>query len=189
MARKVRCPQCGAKNASDVRRCRVCTAIINTSAPEPGKVPPKDHAAPVDVFDASALDRTMAPKKSFLSGSGLSERLAAAAPGGEGPASDGVATGDDSWSRGSAGDDPFRELAPLVAPPPPVEPIGYRPGTMASELFGEPPGLDDVPGDAIVIDAVPRHGFEPPPLELEPDEHFDPNDLVIERGPLRPEES
>lgn len=187
MARKVRCPQCGAKNTSDVRRCRVCTAIINTSAPEPGKVPPKDHTAPVDVFDASALDRTMAPKKSFVGGSELSERLAAAAPGGEGPASDGVASRGDSWS-GSVGDDPFEQLAPLVAPRSPVEPIGYRPGTMASELFGEPPGLDDVPGDAIVIDAVPRHAAQPPPLEFASDEHFDPNDLVIERGPLRPEE-
>lgn len=33
MAKKVRCPQCGAKNAADARRCRVCTTIINADVP------------------------------------------------------------------------------------------------------------------------------------------------------------
>lgn len=34
MAKKLRCPACGAKNAIGVRRCRVCTAILDASVPE-----------------------------------------------------------------------------------------------------------------------------------------------------------
>lgn len=34
MARKVRCPQCGAKNVADERRCRICGAVVNAEVVE-----------------------------------------------------------------------------------------------------------------------------------------------------------
>lgn len=34
MARKLKCPSCGAKNAADDRRCKICTAVLNPDAPE-----------------------------------------------------------------------------------------------------------------------------------------------------------
>ncbi len=34
MAAKTKCPQCGAKNATDARRCRVCANLLNLAAPE-----------------------------------------------------------------------------------------------------------------------------------------------------------
>lgn len=34
MANTTRCPQCGADNAEDSRRCRVCANLLNASVPE-----------------------------------------------------------------------------------------------------------------------------------------------------------
>jgi hypothetical protein len=34
MARKVKCEQCGAKNAADSRRCRICGAVVNAEVVE-----------------------------------------------------------------------------------------------------------------------------------------------------------
>jgi hypothetical protein len=34
VAKKQRCPACGAKNAIDLRRCRVCAALINVEVAE-----------------------------------------------------------------------------------------------------------------------------------------------------------
>jgi hypothetical protein len=52
MARKVRCPQCGAKNAGDARRCRICGAVVNAEVVEapqgvgPGRFSGAGEAAP-----------------------------------------------------------------------------------------------------------------------------------------------
>ncbi|MCX7619995.1 MAG: hypothetical protein N2037_04005 [Acidimicrobiales bacterium] len=179
MAKKVRCPRCGAKNTADLRRCRVCTAIINASAPEPGMAPTRQEAPSLDVFDPAALERTMMPTKSFRGRSGLSERLAA------GSAARGTA--ESAWSGGgSAVDDPFASLTPPAPKTVMPEPTGYRPGGMAAELFGTPSGPTNDPADAIVIDVPSRHAQEVPPPELASGEHFDPNGLVIERDPLPP---
>jgi hypothetical protein len=56
MARKVKCPHCGAKNAGDSRRCRICGGVVNEDVYEdpaavgPGRVggaggamPPSDE--------------------------------------------------------------------------------------------------------------------------------------------------
>jgi hypothetical protein len=34
MAKKIRCPGCGAKNSSDERRCRICGAVVNAEVAE-----------------------------------------------------------------------------------------------------------------------------------------------------------
>jgi ribosomal protein L40E len=37
MAGKTKCPQCGATNSGDARRCRVCANLLNVDAPETRK--------------------------------------------------------------------------------------------------------------------------------------------------------
>lgn len=70
MAKKVKCPSCGAKNAADDRRCRVCTAVINTAAaeaPSKGELKSKKEleaieeatAANARGFDATELHENM----------------------------------------------------------------------------------------------------------------------------------
>jgi len=90
MGSKTRCPACGAKNELTVRRCRVCTAIVNPDVPEGGPVVEEPVARPAldDHFDSGVIDRQLQSARSkFGGGSGaLSARLAAA-NGGEIPAS------------------------------------------------------------------------------------------------------
>ena len=74
---------CGAKNAADLRRCRLCTAVINPDIPEAAEAPEAPAPAGTDVladhFDAGQLDRQIQPAKSrFSGGSGLGARIAAA---------------------------------------------------------------------------------------------------------------
>jgi hypothetical protein len=39
MAKSVRCPQCGADNATDQRRCRICAELLNPDIPDEGLQP------------------------------------------------------------------------------------------------------------------------------------------------------
>ena len=82
MGSKRRCPACGAKNEMTVRRCRVCTVVINPDVPEGGPVVEEPAPAPAltDHFDAGVIDRQMQSARSkFGGGSGaLAARLAAA---------------------------------------------------------------------------------------------------------------
>lgn len=150
MAKKVKCPQCGAKNAGDARRCRVCTAIINTDIPEErrgfaltkdelgreGPPPPGAASTPPGGPPLGA------PPVAPLDGGGAS------APG------DGIVI-----------DVPLRN--PAAAPPPGVAdgPDG------GDDLFG---------GDGIVIETAPRNpAVAPPPIEVD-DEPFDPDGLIID---------
>lgn len=78
MAKKVKCPSCGAKNSADDHRCRVCTAVINPAAAE--AVPKHQLKSKTELeaieeakaanersFDAAELQRSMddagAPRK------------------------------------------------------------------------------------------------------------------------------
>ncbi len=84
MAAKRRCPDCGAKNELSVRRCRLCTALINPDAPEADADGSLDETAsgpgPIGNFDADQINRQVQPARSrFGAGSsGLSARIAAA---------------------------------------------------------------------------------------------------------------
>jgi hypothetical protein len=69
-----------------VRRCRVCTTVINPEAPEAARqeVVPVMPSGPVvpDHFDAGVIDRQIQPARGrFEASSGLSSRLAAAQTG------------------------------------------------------------------------------------------------------------
>jgi hypothetical protein len=85
MAAKVKCPACGAKNALDAPRCRVCTAMIDVQAPADRTVPDgPSHPSPGigDHFDPGVIDRQIQPARSRFagtsSGGGLSARIASA---------------------------------------------------------------------------------------------------------------
>lgn len=85
MAAKVRCPGCGAKNALDARRCRVCIVLMNPDAPPGDEFRDESGAgAPSTDFDASELqrqlDRQPGPANGrgiFTGPSGLAARIAA----------------------------------------------------------------------------------------------------------------
>lgn len=74
MARKVKCPQCGAKNAGEARRCRICGAVVNTEVGEdpqavaPGRFsgageqgPPSDEQLRNMGYDVKPVARTNEP--------------------------------------------------------------------------------------------------------------------------------
>jgi hypothetical protein len=192
MAKKVRCPGCGAKNDVGQHRCRVCTAVIDPSATE-------------------GLPKGLAKQRK------LDERLAAAAdkrkqraPGSAEPDPFGGAT--DLGPFGGTAPDDTAGFGPMpAAATPPMAPVPTEP--VATEPLATEPlaPAAELPADAIVIDAAPRHladvtapvepepageadswdavgGIEidvvsrnataPPPLEYEGS--FDPDDLVID---------
>ena len=82
MAAKMTCPGCGAKNAGDSHRCRICTAVLNPGAPEGAAAAPDPPPAPLaalDHFDADEINRQMQPTRTRFGsgGGGLSARIAA----------------------------------------------------------------------------------------------------------------
>ncbi len=144
MAKKVRCPQCGAKNAADARRCRVCTTIINADVPAEQLGQGLGQAA-LRAEVPSAGEPAVAP------GPPPAEPVPAPA--------DGIV---------------FDVPARNAAPPPPRD-AGNAGGAGETVDAG---GLGD---DGIVIDALPRNPeAPPPPLELDDDEPFDPDGLIID---------
>lgn len=191
MAAKIKCPSCGAKNAADSRRCRVCTVIINMDIPEPGSEPVEAMpSAPMDEsFDITAIERDRQPTKAkFGSGGGLSARLAAANGGAVPPPTFGSAAGaPDAAGPASAGP----PLAPMSGPgvadtfdsgtagisfdapapaPPPLPPIGPT----ASESFDA--------GISFDAPAPQAHAPSPPPPPLPESEKFDPDALFRDMG-------
>jgi hypothetical protein len=125
MGAKVRCPGCGAKNDQASRRCRVCTLVLNSSAPELEVTPEPTPAATdalADHFDAGVIDRQLRPAKSRFTGpSGLSSRLASAASNrGAGPS-----------------DEPAAPEAIAPSPPepaPPSEPEVFDPDALFRDM-------------------------------------------------------
>jgi len=66
MARKAKCPQCGAKNAGDAPRCRICGALMNADAVEASLTagearPPTDDQLPHLGYDVKPATVTNAP--------------------------------------------------------------------------------------------------------------------------------
>ncbi|HVN52058.1 MAG TPA: hypothetical protein VMT43_11520 [Acidimicrobiales bacterium] len=103
-----------------VRRCRVCTAVINTDVPEGGPAVEEPAARPTldDHFDANVIDRQMQSARSkFGGGSGALAARLAAANGGEMPS---------SYTIAPAVAEPERSRSDLLdaafsTPPPPEE--------------------------------------------------------------------
>jgi hypothetical protein len=106
-----------------VRRCRVCTSVINPDVPERGPAAPEPVGRPAldDHFDAAVIDRQMQSARSkFGGGSGaLSARLAAVNSGAP----------PESYAVAPATDTP-ETFDPFTAPEPAFEPRG---GTAAHE--------------------------------------------------------
>jgi hypothetical protein len=180
MAKKVKCPGCGARNPAGQHRCRVCTTVIDPSA---------DEGLPKGLAKQRKLDERLDAARR------RQQPEDAAAP----AADDGFdvpvgpAAPDVTVTPAAA----VAEVATVAAVAPPSEPI-------VPEV--DPPS--ELPADAIVIDAAPRHvadpvapvaaddaggwdtvgGIEidvvsrnasaPPPIEY--DGSFDPDDLVID---------
>lgn len=157
MAKKVKCPQCGAKNAADARRCRVCTAIINAEVPEQRR----GFALGKDELGREGPP-PVAPSPAPQAPAALGSEPAAPIGGGGVPApGDGIVI-----------DAPRRNPA-ATAPPP-----GAAEGAFGSDA--DEPGDDLFGGDGIVIETAPRNpAVAPPPLEVD-DEPFDPNGLIID---------
>jgi hypothetical protein len=144
-----------------VRRCRVCTTVINADVPEGGPAPevPEAPAAVGEHFDAGVIDRQLQPTRSKFGGGGgaLAARLAAA-NGGEMPASYAIP----SSSEGGA--------APTA--PPAMAPVG----SSSSEPVFEPSFEPSVPSDF-----APPGLPTAPPIEYEA-EPFDPDALFRDGG-------
>lgn len=151
MAKKVKCPQCGAKNAGDARRCRVCTTILNTEVPEERR----GFALSKDELGREGPPPAAAP-------STAADPVAPAGGGGATPPGDGIVI-----------EAPLRNPAATVPPPGAGADtgVGGDPAPGAGDPFG---------GDGIVIETAPRNpAAAPPPLEVD-DEPFDPNGLIID---------
>ena len=127
MAAKVKCPKCGAKNALDVPRCRVCTAMINPHASADRTAPAgpsRPSSGLEDHFDAGEINRQIQPARSRFgysgSGGGLSARIAAANGGTMPPSVFGTGqtpTGPGARESSSAAA-PSETLSSSPAPPP-----------------------------------------------------------------------
>jgi hypothetical protein len=149
-----------------VRRCRVCTAVINADMPEDGPATevPVAPAAVDGHFDAGVIDRQLQPTRSKFGGGGgaLAARLAAA-NGGEMPASYAIP----SAEAGAAQTSPPASSA-TAASSPSFEPsfeLSIEPSIEPSiESDYAPPGLPTAP-----------------PLEYEA-EPFDPDALFRDDG-------
>jgi hypothetical protein len=121
-----------------VRRCRVCTVVINADVPENGPAVEEPVARPAldDHFDAAVIDRQMQSARSkFGGGSGaLSARLAAA-NGGALPDSYAIAPDEPTPETF----DPFssQELSSqeLSSPQPPPDPGSAAPVAHDDERF------------------------------------------------------
>jgi hypothetical protein len=161
MATKRRCPSCGAKNEMSVRRCRVCTAVINADAPESGKPVEAPAAAPAvdDLFDAGVIDRQLQPTRTkFGGGSGALAARLAAANGGEIPASYVLPSS-------APADGPHAAPVASAPPPSPAPSVAWN----------------DVPFEPIVASEVAPPGPPTaPPIEYEA-EPFDPEALFRDR--------
>jgi hypothetical protein len=191
MAKKVKCPGCGAKNDVGKHRCRVCTAVIDPNA---------DEGLPKGLIKQAKMDRKLAAGAKRIGNdavdpfAGLDAAADRPAPSPDAPPIPGP-----SYGERPADPQPVGELGPFAAGPPPIEPT-----------FAEPvaPG-SDIPADAIVIEAAPRHvavpildepiedptawdavpgieidvparnATEPPSVEFD-DEGFNPDDLIID---------
>jgi hypothetical protein len=160
MGTKRRCPTCGAKNEMTVRRCRVCTTVINAEVPEGGPEPevPAAPAAVGDRFDAGVIDRQLQPARSkFGGGSGALAARLAAANGGEIPASYAI---------------PSSDAGPVPASPQAAAPEG----SSSLESF-EPLSFDP----SAPADLAPPGPPTAPPIEYEA-EPFDPDALFRDGG-------
>jgi hypothetical protein len=182
MAKKTPCPQCGARNGPDARRCRVCTHLLNPDIPE---APVQERALPAHVQRQMERDiGPLPPSETFIPGEFRPEQAAPSPAWGAGA----------DTTVGPASGDPWAG-APM---PPSGGPQGGGPEGHASWDQGDPygpgPGHHDpygpasgapagpdpfIPGDEIVIDAAPRHQDAPPPPPPVADEpeHFDPDAL------------
>jgi len=123
MGSKRRCPGCGAKNDMDVRRCRVCTTVINMDAPEVARqeLPQEAPSGPSlpEHFDAGVIDRQVQPARGrFEASSGLSGRIAAAQASKLGP---------------TGADEPATH-APSPLPPPAADGESFDPNALFRDM-------------------------------------------------------
>jgi len=168
MGTKRRCPACGAKNDMSVRRCRVCTAVINADAPEggPAEAPAPEPSALADHFDAGVIDRQLQPTRSkFGGGSGALAARLAAANGGEMPSSYTIPSAGPAGAPDAPSAAPADLPAPTVLPPPVAAPL-------ASDSPFEPLAGPDY---------APPGPSTAPPIEHEA-EPFDPDALFRDMG-------
>jgi hypothetical protein len=177
-AKKVKCPACGAKNAAEDRRCRVCTAVINPDVPSAAPAAPTaDEEAARAAADASASAAIQIPgeggARSAFSGDGSSSKLSAALDGRD-DMPDLPTAGAGQSPVMSAPDTPIydEEFVPIEID----EAAAPRPG-------GPPPPVSDEHFDpnALEIDRAARPADDvPPPPEPSSSEHFDLGGLVVD---------
>jgi len=182
MAKKVRCPGCGAKNDVGRHRCRVCTAVVDPTAAEglpKGLAKQRKQQAVMEdararnarEFSADDLEQPHRPGPDAPPvigpsyGPVVAEPVNAPLSGPEVPVPEGEPGG-----LGLADEAIVIDAAPRHIESPLVP--------ISTEGADESAPWDAVAG--IEIDAVGRHGTDvPPPIE-HVDEVFDPNALVID---------
>ncbi len=195
---KTKCPQCGAKNAPDARRCRVCANLLNAAIPEQEHRPkglPDHIQRRVDAqLEQQASEPTFIPGVTPAAGTG------GYGPSPEPPGGPAFGAGPEPGGFGApdAGAGPIGAPPPpaWAAPPPPPAWAAPPPGPVAAPAAfdnqGADPGfLPPPPGDEIIIEAGPRHPGEPAPPPPEPAaefEKFDADALFRDMGraPLPP---
>lgn len=187
--KKVICPECGAKNAADVRRCRVCTNLLNLDAPEEGRkhrdvVVPSAQATADEAaskpFDPDELHRSMRgpgvpapppPGPPPVDGGPMEAPVPEARRGPVGS----LGPIDSSFAPAEGPTEPL--LGPSAAPPPSATFAADGPPA-APPPPPPPPPADDrlvgVPGIEFAPSAVPP-APEVPPV---PDEPYQPLDAV-----------
>lgn len=173
MAAKVKCPGCGAKNAHDARRCRICTAVINADIPEGGPVVEAPTDGPQTTFDAGQIDRQLGGGRSSFGGaSGLGARIAAA---GNSPTMPEPPM-PPAFGQGST----FGEQAPTG----PATAAGPEPWSTDTSWSTPTPATPDLPTDVEPFDpnalfdtAPPGGDGSPPPAGPQEFEPFDPDAL------------
>jgi hypothetical protein len=148
MAKKAACPQCGARNDLDARRCRVCANLLNADIPE---APHKPKGLPDSV------------QRQIESELGLSGEIPApsfsAAPPPPPPPPPPVP--------------PLPSDGPVAAPPPPPPSAGGHPPPPAGS-----PGVFAADDPYATPGQPASAAAEPPPLyEVADDEPFDPDAL------------
>jgi hypothetical protein len=164
---KVFCPECGAKNGAEVRRCRVCSNLLNVDAPEERRKVKEIRIPAVEKRHAETMDRPFdaGELKAVVGGGGTEETDAPAIP-------SAVPTGPALPVAGLLADDPMGPAFPVA----PAD-DGIEIGAVARHAPPPPPPPEPVDDGGFVViemEVAPRHAAPAPPPPPPPDEEFEP---------------
>ena len=146
MAKHVKCPQCGAGNGLDQRRCRLCGQMLNPDIPDEGLKPkglPEKLQLEIQAEFGDTLGPTYIPGERLVGddlGRGdIGADPFAGAPAASGAGAGGGGGGGSSGADGIVIDAPSRYAAPDVPPVIDEEPERFDPDALFRDMGREPP--------------------------------------------------